>query len=415
MKPTASLPFALALALTACAAPQPNPSSAAASSKAPQPKAEQQQLKNLGEFDVALFTLEPPAIPSRVNNDVLMGVEAAARPLLLECLVDPQNRGADKRTKVAVDATLSDAGVEHKITGQNLTPAGTACIEAALKKWTQASPNLNAKAAASAGAAVTAHTELEHVVGVYPAVTLGVNEASDIAGAIRLALPSWSDCFADWKSAPPRQLQATVKVARPKAPAPQVTPSEVTFEPAGDPGADKVAACLKTKMLALQVKAPKGDSVTVPYPFRFVHSGLSELLPGATVDLQFTEFDLQRARRQAEANIALGGRNTAAAAYDELIKRYKAGGKKPDVSVAELQEKCALLLASDDKAIEALQKQLAVKEATHRFAQEQMAKDPGWAKAEAITARELPDARKDVDTFKNARKSDEGTCPKTSP
>jgi hypothetical protein len=259
---------------------------------------------------------------------------------------------------------------------------------------------------------VKSHVEFEHVTGVYPSVTLGVNEASDIAGAIRLALPGWSDCFTDWKSAPPRQLSATVKVTRPKPPAPQVTPSEVTFEATGDAGADKVAACLKTKMLALQMKAPSGDLVTVPYPFRFGHSGLSDLLPGATADMQFTQFDLLRARRLAESSIALGGRNTAAAAYDDAIKRYKA--KSADSSVAELREKCAALLAADDKAIDTLQKQLAVKEATHRFAQEQMAKDPAWANAEALTAKEIPDAKKDVETFKGARKSDEGTCPKSS-
>lgn len=411
MKPTAPLPFALALALAACAAQEPNPSSAAAAKK-PEPKSEQQLLKNLGAFDVAIFTLEPPAIPTRVNNDVLTGVESAARPLILECLVDPANRGTDSRTKVIIDAALTDAGVDHKVTGQNLPPAGVTCIEEALKKWTAAASTLNAKAAIPAGAAVKSHVEFEHVTGVYPSVTLGVNEASDIAGAIRLALPSWADCFTDWKSAPPRQLSATVKVARPKPPAPQVTPSEVTFAPTGDAAADKVAACLKTKVLALQMKAPSGDLVTVPYPFRFGHSGLNDLLPGATPDMQFTQFDLLRARRLAESSIALGGRNTAAAAYDDAIKRYKA--KSADSSVAELREKCAALLAADDKAIDVLQRQLAVKEATHHFAQEQMAKDPAWANAEAATAKEIPDARKDVETFKGARKSDEGTCPKSS-
>jgi hypothetical protein len=414
MKPTAPLPFALALALAlaACAATEPNPSSAAAAGQKSVPKTEQQLLKNLGAFDIAIFTLEPPAIPSRVNNDVLTGVETAARPLILECLVDPKNRGADDRTKVIVDAALTDAGVDHKVTGQNLTPAGIACVEEALKKWTQAAPNLNAKAAMPAGAPVKSQVPFDHMAGTNPSVTLGVNDASDIAGAIRLALPNWSDCFTDWKSAPPRQLSATVKVARPKPPAPQVTLSEVTFAPTGDAGADKVAACLKTKMLALQVKAPSGDSVTVPYPFRFGHSGLSELLPGATADLQFTQFDLLRAQRLAESAVALGGRNATAAAYDDAIKRYKA--KSADSSVAELREKCAALLAADDKAVEVLQKQLAVKEATHRFAQEQMAKDPAWAQAEAASAKELPDARKDVETFKKARKSDEGTCPKSS-
>src|SRR5262249_13223736 len=145
MKLTQFLP--LALALTACAAQDASSSGGKTAAKVDEPKVAQQQLKNLGEFDVGLFSLEPPAIPPRVNNDVLSAILYAARPNILECLVDPQHRGADKHTKIVIDATLTDAGVDSKVTGQNLTPEGTACIEGALKKWTQAASTLNAKAA----------------------------------------------------------------------------------------------------------------------------------------------------------------------------------------------------------------------------------------------------------------------------
>jgi hypothetical protein len=395
-----------ALAAAGCGEQTPDPKTAAKA----QSTIEQQQIAAVGYFDVAAVWPSPPAIPARANKEVLTGVEVSARPLVMECLVDPRNRGADKRTHVVVDATLGDAGVDHKITGENLTPAGTACLDAALKKWTGALPALNAKAAAGP---VTAHVEFEHVVGVSPAAVLGVSAASDVAATVRLSLAGWGDCLTDWKTASPRTLKAMIKVARPAATPPpaQTAPSEVTFEPSGDPGADKVAACLKGKIAALQVKSPTSESLGVPYTFRFVHSNVSDALPGVTPDVQFAQFDLNRARRLAEAAIALGDRVEAAGAYDQAVKGYKAKAK-PEVTVKELKDKCAALLAADDRTVEAMKKQLAVEDATHKFAAEQKAKDPSWAEAEAAAAQKVAQAQKDAEAFQSQRKSDEGACPK---
>src|SRR6185436_4204651 len=118
------------------------------------------------------------------------------------------------------------------------------------------------------GAAVKSHVEAEHVVGTHPSVVMGVNEASDVAGVVRVALSGWGGCVADWKSAPPRTLKATLKVARPKEKGeagPTVAASEVKFEPNADATATTVAGCLEGKMKALQFKTPKDDSLTVPY------------------------------------------------------------------------------------------------------------------------------------------------------
>src|SRR5262245_3658679 len=127
---------ALTLTLAACTAEQATTGSTA---KPATPKSEQQRLQGLGYFDVGTLSATPPALAGRVGNDVLIGVEVAARPLVMECLVDPKNRGPEKKTKVIIDATIGDAGVDHKVTGANLTPAGTACVEGVLRKWTQAS------------------------------------------------------------------------------------------------------------------------------------------------------------------------------------------------------------------------------------------------------------------------------------
>lgn len=403
----------LTLLLSACGAPAaegPKAPSSAAATPPPAPKVEQQQLVNGGWLDAAIFALEAPALPAKVNNDVLLGVELMARPLVLECLVDPKNRGAEKRTHLVIDAALGDAGVTHKVSGQNLPPAGASCVEAALTKWTASIPTLNAKIAA--GPAVSAHLEIDHVAGVQPAVVLGVNEVSDVAGAIRLALPGWGECFAAWKSAPPRVLKGSLQLHKAKAPATQVSPSALSFEPSGDANADKVAACLAPKLNALSFKSPAAETLAIPLVLRFVHSGAGESLPGAPADLQFTQLDLARGRRTAEAAIAVGGRNQATAAYDDAVKRYKAGAK--DVSVKELKDKCAALLAADDRLLDAAKKTLAVEEATHAFAQDQKAKDATWAEVEAIAAKKQGEAQKDVESFKAARSADEAACPKST-
>ncbi|MFO0763146.1 MAG: hypothetical protein U0359_42305, partial [Byssovorax sp.] len=214
----------LALTLTACSAAAPDAPQTPAPTSAPTaaPKIEQQQLGNTGWLDVATFASDPPALPAVISTEVLLGVELLARPFVLECLVDPTHRGADKRTHAVIDASLGDGGVTHKVSGDNMTPAGTKCIEAALGKWTASMPALNAKAAAGAG--VSAHIEIDHVAGVQPAVVFGQNEGSDVAGTIRLAVAGWGDCFTAWKSAPPRQLKGSLELTKPAQPADKVAP-----------------------------------------------------------------------------------------------------------------------------------------------------------------------------------------------
>jgi hypothetical protein len=402
---TPTLAF-VALALAACGPSQPGPAAPAASAA---PKVEQQKVLDTGYLDLSTLWPAPPAVAGRASNEALLGVELGARPVLMECLVDPKNRGPEKKTHVVVDASLTDAGVDHKVTGDNLTAAGIGCITAALQAWTQASPALSAKNAAGP---VKSHLELDHVVGASPAVVLGQNDVSDIAGAIRLALPGWGGCFDPWKTAPPRMLKATVKVARPaKDAGATVAPTEVTFDATADAAGGQVAACLQDKLKALQVKTPASGSVSLPYTFRFVHSGVTEALPDAPAELQFVQLDLERARRTAEMAIALGDRTIAAGTYEDMVKRFKAK-TKPEPSVKDLQNGCAALLAADDKLLAAAEKQTASEAKSHRFTLDQKAKDPSWADAEAAAAKSLAAAQKDAQSFQQNRKADEGACPK---
>jgi hypothetical protein len=389
-------------ALAACGgADQPGPVTPAGAQGS---KVEAQKVANLDYFDVATVAPTPPSLARRPDRDALLGVELAARPVLLECLVDPKNRGPEKATHVVVDATTTDTGVEHHITGTNVTASGAACLENALKAWTKGLPT-------GPGAPVESHLEIDHLAGVNPAVVLGVNDASDVAAAVRLALPGWGECFAEWKNAPPRLLRANLKAARAKDASPAVLLASVAFEPTADPAAGKVAACLEGKLKTLAIKPPQGESVTVPYVFRLVHSGIDGALPDAPPDLQLVELDLQRARRLSEVAIAIGERAQVLASYDDRVKRYKAKAR-PEVTLAELSDECTALLAAGDKLLVAAERQTATEDATHLFAESHKAKDPAWTEAEATAAKSLSESQRELATYRTLRKKDESACPK---
>jgi hypothetical protein len=392
---------ALLVSLAACGGAEvPAPATPAGA------KAEGQRVAAVDYFDVAAVTAAPPVLARRLGNEGLLGVDLAARPALLECLVDPRNRGGEKATHVVVEGAINGEGVQHKVSGTNLTPAGVACMEAALKAWTKGIP-------AGPGAPVTSQMELDHVVGVQPAVGLGNGDASDLAAAVRLALPGFGECFAGWTSAAPRTLRATLRAAKPRDGSPAVLLSSVAFDPTPDPVAGKVAACLEGKLKALPVKPPSGDSVTASVALRLVHSGIEGALPDAPPELQLVELDLQRARRLADVTLAVDEHAQALATYDELVRRYKSRGR-PEVSLADLKDKCAALVAADDRLLAASERQSATEHATHHFAEARKAKDPSWTEAEATSAKSLAEAEKELAAHQGLRRIDEAACPKSA-
>jgi hypothetical protein len=396
------LPALLLLSLAACGGGEvPTPATPAGGAGA---KADGQKVAAVDYFDVASVTAAPPALARRPGTEGLLGLDMAARPALLECLVDPRNRGGEKATHVVVEATIAGEAVQHKVSGTNLTPAGVACMEGALKAWTKDVP-------AGAGAPAASHMELDHVVGVHPAVGIGNGDASDLAAAVRLALPGFGECFAGWKSAAPRTLHATLRAAKPRDASPAVLLSSVAFDPTPDPVAGKVASCLEDKLRALPVKPPGGDSVTTSVAIRLVHSGIEGLLPEASPDLQLVELDLQRAKRIADVTLAVDEHAQALATYDDLVRRYKNRGK-PEVTLADLKDKCAALVAADDRLLAASERQSAIEQATHHFAEERNAKDPSWTEAEAMSAKSLSEAEKELAAHQGLRRSDEAACPK---
>jgi hypothetical protein len=188
--------------------------------------AEQQQIAALSASDVGLC--HPAAMPAigGVNADELTGLLVAARPAVMECLVDPKNRGQAEETRVTLKTTAGGGKLEHAVAGQNLSPAGQQCIKGALDRHFGAVEGFAAKTAAVTPP-VSAEDTVPHFAGKSPSVQLGLNEASDVTGAVRLAQSSWCDCYAEWKDAPPHPLKATLSIAQGKPPQATSSPRRI--------------------------------------------------------------------------------------------------------------------------------------------------------------------------------------------
>lgn len=373
----------------------------------PQPVTAQQRITNINQSDLAVCFPKAPAVPDKITTEVLTGLLVAARPQVMECLVDPKRRGAEKETRVVIKSTLGASGLEHAVSGQNLTPDGEACVRSALGRYFATVPQLASPPAAASAppAPVTAEALVQHVSGVSPTVTLGLNEGSDISGTVRLMQSTWCDCYAEWKDAPPRPLKAKIKIAKGDSAA----PSDVTFEPTNDANADKVAACLAGKVKGLRFKVTT-DELTLPYTFLFLHSSHDGALSAAPPEIQFAQLDALRGQRAAAAVIAVGARSSAAVTYDDLVKKYKA--KPASVQVDDLKARCADLLKTDDGWIAAIERQLDIDQKTVALIAELKAKDPGWAKAEAASQSNVDATKKDLELAKKTRSDDSGICPK---
>lgn len=360
---------------------------------------QQQRIQNNSYFDLANCFPRTLDVPRPVTQESLIGFLVTARPELNECFVDPKHRGSEATTHAVINATVDQTGVKYDVTGENLTPEGTACVQKAL----QAKPGL--EPLPEGLAPVTGKLDFTHTVGQSPSVVMGVNEASDVIGAVRLALPGWCPCFEPWSTSAPKPLQAKLNLASASP-----TPTAVNFEPAADEAGTKVQACLQEKLTALSVPV-KSEQLILPVNFLLIHSGVADPLPeGARPELALLQFDALRAQNAANVALALGSRANAARTYDGIVQKYKANPKA--VTVADLKNRCQDMLAADDALLAAQERQLENEQKTLAFLQSQAAGNPEWAEAATAAQGQVDAAKKDIEQTRQLRAQDADACPK---
>jgi hypothetical protein len=320
--------------------------------------------------------------------------------MMLECLADPKHRGPAKDTSFKVATELNDAGAKHTITGENVTPEGRKCMEGVL----QAS---NVFVAQPKGTPpVTGELPLLHSAGAQPAVTFGTNAASDAVGNLRLAQNSWCSCYGDYKTAQAPLVKATVKFMRGSD-----KPSEVTLDPATDPRAQRLGACLKEKIASTSAVSLKdSDALTVPYAFQHVNSNALDADPAAPPPVQFLQLEVIRGRRAADTILAVAERGSAVKVYDALVQKFKA--KSGSVSFKELDNKCKALLRADEGWAAAVEKQLDTDKKTLTLVSSLKAQDASWGEAETAANNTVATGEKDLAAAKKTRADDEKVCPK---
>lgn len=380
----------------ACAGQQKADTTGAAKQAAP--VQERLKITNQPAFDVATCHPRQLTLPTPPNQAIIIGALVSARPQVLECLVDPKNRGPAQTTKVTVKTTVDTTGGKHVITGENLTPTGTQCVQSMVDK-------LAPFTALPAGAQpVEAQTEFVHEVGNSPTVTYGINEGSDFSGNVRLGQATWCDCYANFGNQPPPLLTAHIKLKKGMA-----TPAEVKFDPSGSTEGDALAACLQPKIAALPAKLST-DELTFPHRFIHFHSLAGENVANLPPELAFYQLELVRGQRAADAAFAFGVRANAAETYDAVVAKYQ---KTKDWKlVDELKSKCAALVKSADAWIAALEAQQAADQHTLTLVQQLKAKDEGWAQVETATQGALGKTAEDLKTAQARRQADEAACPK---
>lgn len=369
--------------------------------KNPDPVVAKQKIGNISAVDLAVCFPKAPAVPDKVNTAVLTGLVVASRPFVMECLVDPKNRGPADATDFTLETTLSGGKLTHKITGTNVTPDGEKCIGAGVEKFVSSAPDWAAKAGATTGS-ITAKVPFQHAAASMPSVKMGMGEGSDATGVIRLAEGAFCDCYAPWKDAEPLTLKASVKLKKAGG-------NTVTFDPSTDATATGVAACLQPKVAALPMKTTS-DEFTIPYTFAFANSTGTGMYASATPDMAFMQYDAVRNQYFGAALVADGGRVVAAEAYGALGQQYKKDPKS--VTIKQLQDSCEGLLKAHDTYIGALEKQLGLEEKAVTMLTDLAAKDASWTPVKEGTVEHAARSKKDIENAKAVRTEDAATCAK---
>ncbi|WP_224246289.1 hypothetical protein [Hyalangium gracile] len=362
---------------------------------------ERMRITNQPVYDVALCHPRQLTLPQPPNQATLVGALISTRPQVMECLVDPKNRGQGATTKATVKTHITETEATHAVTGENLTPEGQKCIQDAVNKAVAIQP-LTTKGAQP----VDAQAEFIHELNNSPAITFGINEGSDFSGQIRLAQEQWCDCYAAYATQAPPVLTAKITLKKASA-----TPADITFEPSGSTEGDQLAACLKAKIAALPAKLTS-DELSFPHRFVHFHSLATEAATSLPPELRFYQLELVRGQRAASTAIALGVRANAAEAYDAIVTEYKKDPKKNWNMVSQLKDKCAALVKAADEWIAAIEAQQSAEQQTVTIVQELKAKDEGWANVETASQAALANTQKDLEAARQRRTEDQAACPK---
>jgi len=397
---TSRLPTLLALLFALCA---PRPAAAETSTK----------VGNIIPFDLGMCFLEPVAVATPVNEVALGGLWLAARPAVLECLHDGRYYVPGKSSAFKLTLTLSDAGYARSVESEGLTPEGKKCIEDAVEKT---SPAFQPLAPGSKPVVYTAQVPELRIEQVH----FGLNEFSDVAGVVRLAMPGLCPCFGAYKTTPD-PAPADLKVQVTKNPenfrftdAGEPRPVEVTFAEGPPPA---MRSCAAEKLSALKYNITSVQ-VLVPYRFLFLNAlaPSTEVLALADPTLRFAQLEAMSYQRSSATQLQQARVLSASARYNAMVVDYKgltkSNPKKASAMVKDLTAACQELLRQDDAWIAAAETEAKMHQDTLAVVTANKAKDPSWGETEIGIQKLVSGTQALIARAREARTNDEKVCPK---
>ncbi len=356
---------------------------ACATKPAVSPQAVKMQVNNMRTFDVA--SCAPRTVATTATPEGITGALMASSPAFHECFMDPKSRaGAEINSKLKATAGETTT---FEITGTGISEFGKACIMAAAKRIEMPKPGVSS-------APIVGELNL---VPNSPAVTFGLNEASDAVANIRLAQPSACSCYASIGSAPAPILTANFTLHA-------TAPADIALAPESGP----MAECLKGKLAA--VNLPKAD-VAFAYQFLLMNSHADAPTPGAAAPLQNLQWDGIREQQTADVMIASGGRADIASKYVSAAKAFNA---KPEMKkYPALRSMCLDLVEADGSWLGALEKLKGSGDSVLTLVRGEQAKDAAtWGPLEARLSQIVGAYGEEAKRVSALKDSDLKTCPK---
>jgi hypothetical protein len=380
------------------------------------PTEQRQRVQNLTPFDIGTCFPNAVDMGKTANEYTLQAAYRAARPAINECLTDAKVQSGTTGTKGKATMTIDPSGTTVAVAADGLQPAATGCIEKAIRA------QLEGITAPAGAKPFTLEAPFEREPNTV--VRMGINEASDVEGTIRLAVPQWCSCFEPLKTKAPPFLSGMVIVTKldpnKKSPDGGVQKAVTAAMQSSDPAFAQVATCVNQKIETLPLKS-SSDQLTVPAQLFLLNSGGEASMPAtAAPQLQFAQLDVVRERRQAEAFAALARRQSAANKYDGQVQAYQAAVKSKDpkkrkaagAMVNDLKSGCAGLIKADEGYTKALESEASVEQEAVTLAQKLKATDPSWADAEKASGGALAETQKQIDASKQLTAANQKACPK---
>lgn len=385
--------LSLALLVTACVGQQKAGSFAPGATFQPQTS-----IPNQPVFDVASCQSRQIPLPFPPTPGILVAATYSARPQVMECLVDPKNRGPSVNTRIMVETLITDQSASHTIHGENLTPAGRRCVGEAMNSLVPLSP------LARGARPVEARTEFFHELHNSPSITFGSDEGFNFSGSLRLAQGTWCHCYVPFIHQAPPVLTAKITLTSSRS-----TPVEVTFEPAVGAEATLLTDCLKKEISTLPVRHGS-DTVTLLHRFFHLHSLASEPAAGLPPDLHYQQLELVRGQRAAAAAMAYAAHTYAQEGYNAMATQYNQSSSKSARLLASLIEKCAELLKASDAWTAAVEAQQETDQQVLMLVQQFKSTNTHWSRLEAASRLALVNTEAEVERARRIRQRDEQAC-----